>query len=788
MFSKSFTLFFFFFCCLISNFSQVASKPCDVGKDLYICSESTLLKSLSVKPGKWSQLLGFSSNIVNENNPIASVSNLTFGKYQFKWEDNECADTINVFFPRIGNTTSSLIGNGSEKLDELILCNGSSWQANTQVINGPSFVAYALYISSPPIKPNVFLDIQAAKGPLIFANNDLNNGQLISMLPNSLNQQFYFVPILYHEFNSNGPIIDSICQVTSNPIKITYLKAITVDEKKDCYKGENKILIKGGSAELFGGSYKIKNILPAIIQIEDTVIPFGTEFTMSNIPIGTQYSFDIEDSLGCLTKIVGTIPRCISCKTDVEYRDVYCITDQDQFPILKNGNGIGVIDVSPSGLMIDSITGKIFISKSKPGVYSLTNTSSPSCQVQKQSKFSIELKDTIPIPIGPMIDTICLTNPKVGDIKGISAQLITWYNKDGKVLDPLNDPAIHNQFYYCTQTIKGCESRKYAVKVMAPIVSPPIGKDTQYVCNNVPNQTIERLKPNGKNIHWYTESGKLLKSSDPLIVGKYFVSQTIVCESKSKIKVIVNQDTSVLPATILPSFDFCENNISVDSVLNFCSNCKWYDLPNSKSSLSKSAMLEQGTYYVSYFNNQTNCETTKQKVRIFIRKLNVTLSIDYPSCTSSDGSVSAKVIGGKSPYTYNWSNSLSNSSITNVGSGNYALKVTESSSKKCVFDTLIEIVCKPILIPQILTIDGNSKNDRWVIDYYTKYPNVQVSIYNRWGKLVFISKTPYMDDWDGKMINENSASGNYLPTGTYYYCIDKGNGDKLETGYLEIIN
>jgi hypothetical protein len=27
-----------------------------------------------------------------------------------------------------------------------------------------------------------------------------------------------------------------------------------------------------------------------------------------------------------------------------------------------------------------------------------------------------------------------------------------------------------------------------------------------------------------------------------------------------------------------------------------------------------------------------------------------------------------------------------------------------------------------------------------------------------------------------------------LPTGTYYYCIDKGNGDKLETGYLEIIN
>jgi hypothetical protein len=52
------------------------------------------------------------------------------------------------------------------------------------------------------------------------------------------------------------------------------------------------------------------------------------------------------------------------------------------------------------------------------------------------------------------------------------------------------------------------------------------------------------------------------------------------------------------------------------------------------------------------------------------------------SCSASDGNVTSNVSGGTPPYTYLWSNSSANASITGVPAGNYTLTVTDATGCK----------------------------------------------------------------------------------------------------------
>ena len=102
-------------------------------------------------------------------------------------------------------------------------------------------------------------------------------------------------------------------------------------------------------------------------------------------------------------------------------------------------------------------------------------------------------------------------------------------------------------------------------------------------------------------------------------------------------------------------------------------------------------------------------------------------------------------------------------------------------------DTAMFSGCEPGNIPQIITPDGNGKNDTWIIKYSDLYPEVTVLIFNRWGALVYKSEKPYLDNWTGEQNISGASSKDILPTGTYFYQIDKGNGDALESGYLELV-
>ena len=92
------------------------------------------------------------------------------------------------------------------------------------------------------------------------------------------------------------------------------------------------------------------------------------------------------------------------------------------------------------------------------------------------------------------------------------------------------------------------------------------------------------------------------------------------------------------------------------------------------------------------------------------------------------------------------------------------------------------------LIPQAFTPNGDNINDFFEILGIEYYPNNSITIINRWGKKVYEAKAYGIETnpkfWDGK---SNAGGGNGdLPTGTYFYVLDLGNGEKPIAGSVYI--
>ncbi len=775
-----FTLFLFLLIFSFFTSAQIQS-PCEVGKDRYICSDHLILETKSTLPGKWS-FKGISSGTFSDpSNFKTTLSFIAEPIVKVYWVNNDqsCADTLEIILPKIGST--SLIKNGKPiNQNELRLCYGDSWKANTTVTQGKSYVAYALYKAKPPLIPNIYTDAEAFPGPVIFVNNDLNDGSFKKKYPNNSNE-YWFVPILYNEISVGGPLIDSDCQITGTPFKITYLDPIHIIKKEDCMLGKSEVTITGGAS-----NYSVLDFQPKTLGVDSNKIKMG-EIHFSNILVKQQYSIDVKDEVGCKANFITKFSPCPACKTDIVYQKTYCIYDNLPKPVLKEGAGIGLLELVPStekNLVFDSLTGAIDIRLSKPGKYIIRNKSSLSCANQVFTDFNVEILDSIPLPIGNIVDTICSPNPKVGDIKTISAQLITWYDKNGQKLDPATVPAIHGNQYFCTQTIKGCESEKKQVKVFAPTITPPIGDSIQYICNKSTDIAKKVFYPQGKSIIWYNSSGKKITLEDQVSPGFYFASQFLGCESKDKLNVMVKQKNVQFPYAVPDSFFYCkEQKATVNQITSQFNNSALYTLPLSTVYLEKYQLLDQGLYYIEYKDIDTKCLTERKKVWVNIPSFDISVKTKEPYCGFLNGELEFQQNTYLEKYEYFLNNKLISSPITNIPTGEYDFKIIENSKLKCQLDTVLKYNCIDSKLQQLITPNADGLNDYLGFDLYRAYPDSKLLVYNRWGNLVFESVIPYKDNWNGVDI-----SGNPLATGTYYYVIEKDRIQILKTGYIELVN
>jgi gliding motility-associated-like protein len=95
-------------------------------------------------------------------------------------------------------------------------------------------------------------------------------------------------------------------------------------------------------------------------------------------------------------------------------------------------------------------------------------------------------------------------------------------------------------------------------------------------------------------------------------------------------------------------------------------------------------------------------------------------------------------------------------------------------------DKVIVTVLGEVVIPNTFTPNGDGINDSWQIKGLSAYSNCRVSVYNRYGQLLF-SQKGYSVPWNGMYNNTN------LPIGTYYYIITGGSLPQKLSGSLTIL-
>jgi gliding motility-associated-like protein len=194
----------------------------------------------------------------------------------------------------------------------------------------------------------------------------------------------------------------------------------------------------------------------------------------------------------------------------------------------------------------------------------------------------------------------------------------------------------------------------------------------------------------------------------------------------------------------------------------------WSDGKNT----SKTFPATSGKYVLKA--SQNGCETKDSLIitKETAPKINLPTSIEF--CEGSGKSIFLDA-GYGNGWQYDWQPyNLNSQSITVTQQGDYLVKVKDANNG-CESKKAIKVFsnCIPKLyIPDIFTPNGDSQNDVFEIRY-EEVTNFEISIFSRWGELLFHSKD-ITDYWNGTNLQELCMEG------VYTYKIKFSGGSKPE--------
>lgn len=164
--------------------------------------------------------------------------------------------------------------------------------------------------------------------------------------------------------------------------------------------------------------------------------------------------------------------------------------------------------------------------------------------------------------------------------------------------------------------------------------------------------------------------------------------------------------------------------------------------------------------------------------------LSVEAEVVQASCPDTpDGSVSLTITGGMQPYNVIWSDNVTTQNRPGILPGTYEVVVSDyngcSGSLTVEVDFMATYNC--LVIPDIITPNNDGHNDEWIITNIDLYPDAEVRIFNRWGKMIFRTKNISANPWDGR------SDGRLVPTDSYQYILYLNDGSAPRSGVISVI-
>lgn len=289
----------------------------------------------------------------------------------------------------------------------------------------------------------------------------------------------------------------------------------------------------------------------------------------------------------------------------------------------------------------------------------------------------------------------------------------------------------------------------------------------------------------GPNNFRSTERSPVLPSVNQSDTGRYvvMVSTSNGCASS---------DTVLVTAFNAINASFSGNTIIClgDSTLltaNGGSTQEWYH--NSRAAFYSGSSLwvkpvDTTQYQVIIKNAQACTDTLKIPVQV-IKPPQVDAGPDKTIMQGSSIALSGKIDGQYNGFIWQpLINIIPPNSLTPLVSPasnqQYALTAYGINGCPSSSDTVLVRVLASINPPNSFSPNGDGIHDQWIVPGLETYPNGSLSIFNRYGQVVYQTK-PYFKGWDGKFNDKE------VPTGVYYFIINRGNGEPMLSGSIYLI-
>ena len=230
-----------------------------------------------------------------------------------------------------------------------------------------------------------------------------------------------------------------------------------------------------------------------------------------------------------------------------------------------------------------------------------------------------------------------------------------------------------------------------------------------------------------------------------------------------------------VPEFELPEYlAFCNYDVKSYEFLQTFTSYTWLDAEGNVISNQNIVEFDQeGIYTLEVTSADTSCPARRDFEIIFDNQPTI-LDVDVNGET-----VTISATGGLPPYQYSINNGLTWSDDYiwyNVPGGIYDLIV--KSKYGCISTAKTFGV---LGVPNLISPNGDGKNDYWEIRALEMYPEAHIKIFDRYGK-IFVDRPLTADfRWDGKYM------GSPVPSGDYWYIITVEEG-KTITGHLTVRN
>ncbi|KFC20493.1 T9SS type B sorting domain-containing protein [Chryseobacterium sp. FH1] len=414
------------------------------------------------------------------------------------------------------------------------------------------------------------------------------------------------------------------------------------------------------------------------------------------------------------------------------------------------------------------------ISLSDAGIYSCTVTGTGACD----GTFTIDVKiEDKPAPTGNPVQSICSAkNPTLKDIEVIGAD-IKWYDNLGNNL-PITTTLEDGKTYYASQTIDNCESsNRLAVQVNILINNLSANDFSDSFCNdttadfktiNIDDYKKELISnPQDYAFEIRNSKGELETGDTNLNVGPNIFDVKIISSLGCFQYVKLNLTLDEKPKANLPAEEeFCDN-VGTPLKVDFVSGYS-YQWNTGETSNSIIADIEQ-TYTVTV-TTPAGCVNTASTI---VKKAKLA---EIQNIVITNNSVMIVMsVAGEYLYSLDKNDWKTSNKFENLENGTYTVFVKtklgcDLGSKSFTIFSL----------SNIFSPNGDGINDTWKISGIENYPNSEIKIFDRQGKMVLNQVTKGETfEWNGE------SNGRKLPTDSYWYQIKISDGRILE-GYVVI--